>query len=183
VVSALWTSAWMRVGTRWLPFADAATTELPLGRLLRLGLFQLTVGAALTLLTGTLNRVMIIELGVAASVVGWMLALPLLVAPFRALVGFRSDSYRSVLGWRRVPYMWFGTMLSWAGLAIMPFALILLSGDTNGPRWVAVAASALAFLLIGGGMHTTQTAGLALATDLAPARPRCSTSCCSSARW
>jgi BCD family chlorophyll transporter-like MFS transporter len=162
----------MRVGTRWLPFADAATTELPLGRLLRLGLFQLTVGAALTLLTGTLNRVMIIELGVAASVVGWMLALPLLVAPFRALVGFRSDSYRSVLGWRRVPYMWFGTMLSWAGLAIMPFALILLSGDTNGPRWVAVAASALAFLLIGGGMHTTQTAGLALATDLAPARAR-----------
>ena len=171
-VSALWMQAWMKVGARWLPFADAASVELPLGRLLRLGLFQFTVGAALTLLTGTLNRVMIVELKVAATIVGWMLALPLLVAPFRALVGFRSDSYRSVLGWRRVPYMWFGTMMSWAGLAIMPFALILLSGDTNGPRWVAIAASALAFLLIGGGMHATQTAGLALATDLAPERAR-----------
>jgi BCD family chlorophyll transporter-like MFS transporter len=32
--------------------------------------------------------------------------------------------------------------------------------------------SALAFLLVGGGMHTTQTAGLALATDLAPERAR-----------
>jgi BCD family chlorophyll transporter-like MFS transporter len=170
--AAKWTQAWMKLGTRWLPFADAASAELPIGRLLRLGLFQLTVGAALTLLTGTLNRVMIIELRVPASLVGWMLALPLLVAPFRALVGFRSDTYRSVLGWRRVPYIWFGTMMSWAGLAIMPFALILLSGDTTGPRWIAVAASAVAFLLIGGGMHTTQTAGLALATDLAPERTR-----------
>lgn len=162
----------MAVSTRWLPFADAATVELPLGRLLRLGLFQVTVGAALTLLTGTLNRVMIVELAVPASVVGWMLALPLFVAPFRALIGHRSDSYRSVLGWRRVPYIWFGTMMSWGGLAIMPFALILLSGDTSGSRAEAVAISALAFLLVGAGMHTTQTAGLALATDLAPARVR-----------
>ncbi len=169
-----WTRAWMNLGARWLPFADAATAELPLGRLLRLGLFQVTVGAALTLLTGTLNRVMIVELRVPASVVGWMLALPLFVAPFRALVGHRSDVYASVLGWRRVPYVWFGTLMSWGGLAILPFALILLSGDTNGSRAVAVGASGLAFFLVGAGMHTTQTAGLALATDLAPAsaRPR-----------
>jgi BCD family chlorophyll transporter-like MFS transporter len=63
-------------------------------------------------------------------------------------------------------------MLSWGGLAIMPFALILLSGDTRGSRGEAIAISALAFLLVGAGMHTTQTAGLALATDLAPARVR-----------
>ena len=169
-----WTRAWMQLGARWLPFADAATAELPLGRLLRLGLFQVTVGAALTLLTGTLNRVMIVELRVPASVVGWMLALPLFVAPFRALVGHRSDVYASVLGWRRVPYVWFGTLMSWGGLAILPFALILLSGDTHGSRTAAVVACGLAFFLVGAGMHTTQTAGLALATDLAPdsARPR-----------
>ncbi|MDF1501858.1 BCD family MFS transporter [Roseisolibacter sp. H3M3-2] len=167
-----WIRASTRVPARWLPFADAATEELPLGRLLRLGLFQVTVGATLTLLTGTLNRVMIVELGVPASLVGWMLALPLLVAPFRALIGHSSDTHRSVLGWRRVPYVWFGTMMSWGGLAIMPFALILLSGDTRGSRGEAIAISALAFLLVGAGMHTTQTAGLALATDLAPARVR-----------
>jgi BCD family chlorophyll transporter-like MFS transporter len=77
-----------------------------------------------------------------------------------------------VLGWRRVPYIWFGTMMSWGGLAILPFGLILLSGDTRGSRVEAVAISALAFLLVGAGMHTTQTAGLALATDLAPPRAR-----------
>ena len=171
-VTRAWTRAWMRLGARWLPFADAATEELPLGRLLRLGMFQFTVGAALTLLTGTLNRVMIVELGVPATVVGWMLALPLFVAPFRALIGHRSDNYLSVLGWRRVPYLWIGTMLSWGGLAILPFSLILLSGDTRGSHGQAVFFSALAFLLVGGGMHTTQTAGLALATDLAPERAR-----------
>ena len=38
----------------------------------------------------------------------------------------------------------------------------------------ANSASALAFLLVGAGLQTTQTAGLALATDLAPeeSRPR-----------
>jgi BCD family chlorophyll transporter-like MFS transporter len=165
---------WKRLGTRFLPFADAASSELPLPRLLRLALFQLTVGMAGVLLIGTLNRVMIVEMGMAAWVVSVMAALPLLAAPFRAFVGHRSDTHRSVLGWKRVPYIWMGTWLQFGGLAIMPFALIVLSGDSNGPAWLGPAASALAFLLVGAGMQTTQTAGLALATDLAPeaTRPR-----------
>ena len=88
---------------------------------------------AVVLLIGTLNRVMIVELGVPAWLVAVMISLPLVFAPFRALVGFRSDTHRSVLGWRRVPYIWIGTLLQFGGLAIMPFALIVLSGDTNGP--------------------------------------------------
>ncbi|HEX8375714.1 MAG TPA: PucC family protein, partial [Geminicoccaceae bacterium] len=167
-------TAWASLGTRFLPFADAATPELPLGRLLRLSLFQVSVGMAAALLNGTLNRVMIVELAVPAWLVALMVALPLIFAPFRALVGFRSDNHRSALGWRRVPYIWFGSMLQFGGLAIMPFALIVLSGDSNGPVWIGHAGAALAFLLVGAGLHTTQTAGLALATDLAPAdsRPR-----------
>jgi len=166
--------AWTRIGTRFMPFADAATPELPLGRLLRLSLFQVSVGMAMVLLAGTLNRVMIIELGVPAWLVALMVSLPLVFAPFRALVGFRSDHHRSALGWRRVPYIWFGTLLQFGGFAIMPFALLLLSGDSHGPAWIGDAAAALAFLLVGAGLHTTQTAGLALAADLAPraSRPR-----------
>lgn len=163
---------WTRLGPKFLPFADAATVELPLGRLLRLSLFQVTVGISLVLLIGTLNRVMIVELGVSAWLVALMVSLPLVFAPFRALIGFKSDTHRSVLGWRRVPYIWFGTLIQFGGLAIMPFALIVLSGDSNGPIWVGDAAAALAFLLIGAGLHTTQTVGLALATDLAPERAR-----------
>jgi BCD family chlorophyll transporter-like MFS transporter len=163
---------WMRIGTEFLPFADAASAELPLSRLLRLSLFQVSVGMAMVLLIGTLNRVLIVELGVPAWLVSLMVGLPLVFAPFRAFIGFRSDNHRSALGWRRVPYIWMGTLLQFGGLAIMPFALLILSGDTHGPIWIGQFASALAFLLVGAGLQTTQTAGLALATDLAPAESR-----------
>ncbi|HYW32109.1 MAG TPA: BCD family MFS transporter [Gemmatimonas sp.] len=158
---------WANMGTRFLPFADVATPDVPLSRLMRLALFQLSVGMVQTLFVGTLNRVMILELRVPASLVAIMLAIPLLVAPFRALVGFRSDTHRSVLGWRRVPFLLLGTMMQFGGLAIMPFALLVLSdGPLNGPKWVAYVGTGLAFLLAGAGAHTTQTAGLALATDV-----------------
>ena len=167
-------SVWTRIGTRFLPFADAATPELPLPRLLRLSLFQFTVGMAIVLLVGTLNRVMIVELAVPASLVAVFVAVPLVFAPFRAVVGFRSDTHRSLLGWRRVPFLWFGSLLQFGGFSIMPFALITLSGDTSAPAWVGHLAAGLSFLLVGAGLHTVQTVGMALATDLAPphARPK-----------
>jgi MFS transporter, BCD family, chlorophyll transporter len=165
---------WKRVPVHWLPFADAASNELPLLRLLRLSLFQVSVGMATVLMVGTLNRVMIVEMGVAAALVAAMAALPLLVAPLRALIGLKSDLHKSFLGWKRVPYLWIGTMLQFGGLAIMPFALILLTGQTTVQLWAGHIAAALAFVLTGLGAQTAQTAGLALATDLAPAhlRPR-----------
>ena len=161
---------------QYLPFADAASAGLPMGRLLRLSLFQVTVGMSVALMVGTLNRVMIVELGVAAWLVALMVAIPLLVAPFRAVTGFRSDTHRSAFGWRRVPFIWTGTMLQFAGLAFMPFALLILSGQgqIQTPQWLNQAIAGLAFLLVGIGLQTSQTAGLALATDLAdePTRPR-----------
>jgi hypothetical protein len=69
--------AWTRLGPGFLPFADAATPELPLPRLLRLSLFQVSVGMCAVLLIGTLNRVMIVELGLPAALVAVMVALPL----------------------------------------------------------------------------------------------------------
>lgn len=167
-----WVATWAtNMGSRFLPFADAASDDLPLSRLLRLSLFQISVGMAMVMLVGTLNRVMIVEMGVATSLVSFMVALPLLIAPFRALIGFQSDHHRSHLGWRRVPYIWMGTLMQFGGFSIMPFALLVLSGagqSSQAPQWVGQFGAAVAFILVGVGMHTTQTAGLALATDLAP---------------
>jgi BCD family chlorophyll transporter-like MFS transporter len=163
---------WQKVGPQFLPFADAATDELPLSKLLRLSLFQISVGMATVLLTGTLNRIMIVELAVPAWLVGLMVSLPVVFAPFRALIGHQSDTYRSVLGWKRVPYIWFGSLMQFGGFAIMPFALLLLSGDTTGPMIYGQLGAGLAFLLVGAGLNTTQTAGLALANDLAPEKVR-----------
>jgi BCD family chlorophyll transporter-like MFS transporter len=164
----------MRIAPRYLPFADAATEQLPLGRLLRLSLFQISVGMAMVLLTGTLNRVMIVEMAVPAWLVATMVSLPVLFAPLRVLIGHRSDTHRSVLGWRRVPYIWFGSLLQFMGLSFMPFALMLLTAPFGDDILAGQIGAALAFLLVGAGLHTTQTAGLALANDLAPddARPR-----------
>ena len=164
-------SRWASLGPRFLPFADAATPDLPLSRLLRLSLFQVSVGMALVLLVGTLNRVMIVELHVSAGLVAVMVSLPVLYAPFRTLIGYRSDTHKSALGWRRVPFIWLGSMIQFGGLAIMPFALLVLAGGGNAaawPAWIGPAGAGVAFLLVGAGLHTTQTAGLALATDLAP---------------
>ena len=157
------------IAPRYLPFADVATDEVPLSRLLRLSLFQVTVGMAIVLLVGTLNRVMIVELAVPATLVAVMLALPLIFAPLRTLIGYKSDVHVSALGWRRVPYIWKGTLYQFGGFAIMPFALLVLSGygeSADSPRWIGLSSAALAFLLVGAGVHMVQTVGLALATDL-----------------
>ena len=160
---------------RILPFSDAVSEGLPLSELLRLSLFQVSVGMASVLLLGTLNRVMIVELNLAATIVAVMIALPVLIAPFRALLGFRSDNHKSAIGWKRVPYIWFGSLWQFGGLALMPFALLVLGGDVSiKVPFAGEVFAALAFLMTGLGLHMTQTAGLALASDRATdeTRPR-----------
>ena len=92
-----------------------------------------------------------------------MVALPVLIAPFRALLGFKSDTYKSAIGWKRIPYLWFGTLWQFGGLAIMPAALLVLGGDVTQVRYDIPYAGELlagiAFLMTGLGMHMTQTAG------------------------
>ena len=167
--------AWLSgLAQRYLPFADAASTELPLPRLLRLSLFQAAIGMTMALLVGTLNRVMIVELGVPAWWVALSVGLPLVFAPLRALIGYRSDTHPSALGLKRLPYLWMGNLLMFGGLAVMPFALLLLSDPPEGSVWAGRLGAAMAFLLVGAGMQITQTAGLALASDVTPddKRPR-----------
>jgi BCD family chlorophyll transporter-like MFS transporter len=107
-----------------------------------------------------------------------MVALPVLIAPFRALLGFKSDTYKSAIGWKRIPYLWFGTLWQFGGLAIMPASLLVLGGDvtqvTLRHPLRRRSLAGLAFLMTGLGMHMTQTAGLALAADRATdeTRPR-----------
>ena len=104
-----------------------------------------------------------------------MISLPLVFAPLRAVIGFRSDTHVSALGWRRVPFIWKGALLQFGGLAIMPFAILVLAGQgesAHAPAWIGYTGGAVAFLLVGAGLHTIQTVGLALATDLAPVESR-----------
>ncbi|MAJ52595.1 MAG: MFS transporter [Cellvibrionales bacterium TMED79] len=161
-----------RINARYLPWLNVVEGDLTLSKLARLSLFQVSVGICFVLLNGTLNRIMVVELGRAAWLVSAMLALPLLLAPARVLIGYRSDNHQSFLGFRRLPYLWMGTMGQFGGLALMPFVLILMTSGDPSAAWMGFAMSLGALFLVGAGMHATQTAGLALATDLASEKTR-----------
>ena len=75
-----------RINERYLPWLNVVQGDLTLSRLARLSLFQVSVGICFVLLNGTLNRIMVVELGRAAWLVSAMLALPLLLAPARVLL-------------------------------------------------------------------------------------------------
>lgn len=167
--------SWVRAyGIKVMPFADAASPGLPLGRLLRLSLFQWAIGMVTALLVGTLNRVMIVELEVPAWWVALSVGLPMVFAPLRGLIGYRSDTHPSALGLKRIPYLWLGSLMLFGGLAILPFALLVLGDNQPTQVWLGRLGAGLAFMLVGVGIQVTQTAGMALASDLAEEsrRPR-----------
>ncbi len=145
---------------------------LPVSRLLRLSLIQVAAGMTLVLLNGALNRILIVEMHVSAVLVTLMIGAPLVFAPLRAVIGFRSDIHASALGWRRTPYLVLGCMVQFGGLAIMPFFLLAMTSSHGASATVGEAGAMLSFLLAGVGLYATQTTGLALAADIAPAESR-----------
>jgi BCD family chlorophyll transporter-like MFS transporter len=137
----------------------------------RLGLFQFGIGLSLAPVTGTLNRVLIDDLGIAAAVVGVLISIHYFVSPVRAIVGYRSDKARSLGKWR-TPYVVFGVMLTYGGLACAPFALILLGGDGVIPFWAAFIICIGIFFAYGAGINIVETVYLALVSDITPPESR-----------
>jgi hypothetical protein len=68
------------------------STGLSWGGVFRIGLVQAAIGSIVVLMTSTLNRVMVIELGLAAAVPGALVALHFAVQfLFRPRMGHQSD--------------------------------------------------------------------------------------------
>jgi MFS transporter, BCD family, chlorophyll transporter len=145
-------------------------------RLLRLSLFQLGMGFSLVVYTGALNRVLIAEDNIPAGAVGWLLSLGLFVAPVRLLLGSRSDREKKTFGYRRLPYIWYGIMMIFAGLSAGPFSLLLLSSSSDLrndiPFAVSLAICTVIFMAYAIGSHVAQTGYLALVTDLTTKKER-----------
>jgi len=93
---------------------------------LRLAGFPLGLGLTSVLVAGTLNRVMIVEMGIPATLAGLFYALPLLISPLRVWLGYRSDAY-PIWGLRREPLIIFGSLL--AGIGVAGATLALVSAD------------------------------------------------------
>jgi len=158
----------LRPVVKWFERHDTARWWL---RILRLGLFQFGVGLSLAPISGTLNRVLITDLNIPAFIVGLLIALHYFISPVRAMIGYRSDKARSMGRWR-TPYLVFGVMLTFGGLACAPFALILLSGDGTLPFWMAFLICVVIFLGYGAGVSIVETIYLALVSDITPPKER-----------
>lgn len=125
----------------------------------RLGAFPIAYGLSGVLIGGTLNRVMIAELKLPATLVALLFTLPLLVSPLRLWFGYRSDGF-PIFGRRREPYMVLGALLIGGGVV----AIASWTVRTAGTPVVFVPGAVLAFLLYGVGRnlaHNTYQALLA----------------------
>ena len=127
----------------------------PLGWLgiFRVGLVQTALGAIVVLTTSTLNRVMVVELGLAAMLPGALVAMHYAVQVSRPRLGYGSD-----LGGRRTPWII-------GGMAVLGLGGITAACAT---AWMATdplagtALAVLAFLLIGIGVGAAGTSLLVL---------------------
>jgi BCD family chlorophyll transporter-like MFS transporter len=136
----------------------------PLGwrGIIRLGLVQTALGAIVVLTTSALNRVMVVELALPATLPGILVGIHYALQMLRPRMGYGSD-----MGGRRTPWiiggmavLALGGVLAAAGTALMAESL-----------WAGVALAVIAFLLIGGGVGAAGTSLLVLlAARTAPAR-------------
>lgn len=127
----------------------------PLGWLgiLRLGLVQTALGAIVVLTTSALNRVMVVELALPATLPGVLVGIHYALQMLRPRWGYGSD-----MGGRRTPWILGGMAVLGLG-GVLAAAATALMGSALLP---GVALAVLAFLLIGLGVGAAGTSLLVL---------------------
>lgn len=128
---------------------------------LQLGLIHTAVAITLVPFSSTLNRVMIYELGLSATLVTLLVALPYLFSPIQIAIGSYADR-NPVFGRRRTPYILFGLLLCVAGAFLAPQTAFTLTEAGLG-GWLV---SLLAFGAWGMGYNFAAVSYLSLASEL-----------------
>ncbi len=131
---------------------------------IQLGLIHVAVAITLVPINSTLNRVMIKELAISATVVAVLVSLPYVLSPIQVAIGSYSDR-NPVLGLRRTPYILFGLLLCVAGALLAPYAAFALAAGGV----VGALLSVLAFGLWGMGYNLSAVCYLSLASEIDPA--------------
>jgi BCD family chlorophyll transporter-like MFS transporter len=138
----------------------AAARRMNWRAVVQVSLLNISVGLILVPLNSTLNRVMIHELGLAATLVGVLIALRHVTAPLRVAFGRLSDR-RPIAGRHRTWYIAMGMGVMAVGLVTSPYAALSI------PRLgtLGILASVVAFGLIGMGVNLTTPLYFALVAD------------------
>src|SRR5512143_1184166 len=134
---------------------------------LQLGLVHVAVAMTLVPINSTLNRVMIKELSLSATLVAILASLPYLFSPIQVAIGSYSDRH-PVLGFRRTPYILAGLILCVIGVAVSPQVAFLLGSNF----WLGILAGLFAFGAWGMGYNLSSVSYLSLASELSGEKGR-----------
>jgi BCD family chlorophyll transporter-like MFS transporter len=134
---------------------------------LQLGLIHVAVAMTLVPINSTLNRVMIKELALSATLVAVLASLPYLFSPIQVLIGSFADRH-PLLGMRRTPYIVIGLLLCVLGVVLSPQAAFLMAANW----WAGLGLGLLAFGAWGMGFNFATVSYLALASELSGEKER-----------
>lgn len=134
---------------------------------IRLGLLHVSVAITFVLINGVLNRVMIHDLNILASLVAVLVVLPYFLSPLQVWVGQHSDTH-PIAGYRRTPYILLGLLLCIGGTVLTPRAAMLMPGNLP----LGLLLGALAFGAWGVGYNLAVVSYLSLASDLSEEHQR-----------
>ncbi|HET7144603.1 MAG TPA: BCD family MFS transporter [Anaerolineales bacterium] len=127
----------------------------------QLGLIHVAVAMTLVPINSTLNRVMINELAISATLVAILASLPYLFAPIQVVIGSYSDRH-PIFGFRRTPYILAGLILCVIGLVASPQVAFLMDQNMG----LGILAGVLAFGAWGMGYNLSSVSYLSLASEL-----------------
>jgi BCD family chlorophyll transporter-like MFS transporter len=128
---------------------------------LQLSLIHVAVAMTLVPINSTLNRVMIKELAISATLVAILASLPYIFSPMQVLIGSYADRH-PILGWRRTPYIALGLLLCVAGVALAPQAVFVMPEQPA----LGLFLSLLVFAAWGMGFNVASVSYLSLASEL-----------------
>jgi BCD family chlorophyll transporter-like MFS transporter len=128
---------------------------------IQLGLIHVAVAMTLVPINSTLNRVMIKELAISATLVAILASLPYLFSPIQVAIGSFSDRH-PLWGYRRTPYILLGLLLCVLGVVISPQAAFLMSKNW----WAGLSLGLLAFGAWGMGYNFSSVSYLSLASEI-----------------
>ncbi len=137
---------------------------------IQLALIHVAVAMALVPINSTLNRVMIKELAISATLVSILASLPYLFSPLQVVIGSYSDRH-PVLGFRRSPYIVLGLLLCVLGVVVAPHVVYMM--PTN--KLLGLLLSVLAFGAWGMGFNLASVSYLSLASEISGEKGRSKT--------
>lgn len=134
---------------------------------LQLALIHVAVAMTLVPINSTLNRVMIKEMGIAATLVAILASLPYLFSPLQMVIGSYADRH-PWFGFRRTPYIALGLALCVLGVMAAPQAVFSLAEQPL----PGILLSVLAFGAWGMGFNIASVSYLSLASEISGEKGR-----------